>query len=156
MRRKDREIKDYKKILEIVSACDCCRIGLADQEGAYIVPLNFGYEDQNGTLILYFHGAGEGRKIDLIREQNHACFEMDTNHKLVEKESGCAYSYLFQSVMGRGKIELLQDSGEKIYGLERVMEHYSGKTDWTFPEKMVNGMAVIKLTVTELSCKEHK
>ena len=52
--------------------------------------------------------------------------------------------------------ELLQDSDEKIHGLKRVMEHYSDKTEWTFPEKMVNGTAVIKLTVTELSCKEHK
>ena len=156
MRRKDREIVDYKKILEIVNACDCCRIGLVVWVGDYIVALNFGFEYQNGTLILYFHGAGEGRKIDLIREGNHASFEMDTNHKLIEKDSGCAYSYLFQSVMGRGRIELLQDSDEKIHGLKRVMEHYSDKTEWTFPEKMMNGTAVIKLTVTELSCKEHK
>ena len=156
MRRKDREITDNRKILEIVNACGCCRIGLVDQDGAYIVPLNFGFEEQKGTLILYFHGAGEGKKIDLIRRQETACFEMDTNHELVERESGCAYSYLFQSVMGRGKIEILQDYEEKRHGLERVMEHYSDRTDWAFPEKMVSSMAVMKLTVTELSCKEHK
>lgn len=155
MRRKDREVVDVKKMLEIVDACDCCRLGLVDEEGAYIVPLNFGYENQNGELILYFHSAGEGKKIELVKQQQRVFFEMDTKHGLMEGEAACAYSYLFQSVMGKGKIELLKDYQEKCYGLERVMAHYSDKTDWEFPEKMVNGMAVMKLTVTEWSCKEH-
>ena len=43
MRRKDREITDFNKMLDIMEACDCCRIGLADKSEAYIVPLNFGY-----------------------------------------------------------------------------------------------------------------
>lgn len=155
MRRKDREITDYEKMLEIAERCDCCRIGLVDDEGAYIVPLSFGYENQNGELTLYFHSAGEGKKIELIKQQNRAAFEMDTKHGLVEGKSACAYSYLFQSIMGKGKVELLQNYEEKCHGLELVMRHYSGKTDWSFPEKMVNNMAVIKLTVTEWSCKAH-
>lgn len=155
MRRKDREITDYEKMLEIVAQCDCCRIGLVDDEGAYIVPLSFGYENLNGELTLYFHSAGEGKKIELIKQQNRASFEMDTKHGLVEGKAACAYSYLFQSIMGKGKLELLQNYEEKCHGLELVMAHYSDKTGWTFPEKMVNSMALIKLTVTEWSCKAH-
>ena len=41
MRRKDREVTDFDKMMEILSACDCCRLGLVDENGAYIVPLNF-------------------------------------------------------------------------------------------------------------------
>lgn len=155
MRRKDREVTSYEKMLEVVHGCDCCRIGLVDEDGAYIVPLNFGYEEKDGELVLYFHGAAEGKKIDLIKEQLTASFEMDRKHELVEGKVPCAYSYLFQSVMGRGRIELLQDYQEKVHGLTLVMEHYSDRKDWAFPEKMVNAMAVIKLTVTEWSCKEH-
>lgn len=155
MRRKDREITEYEKMLEVVELCDCCRVGLVDEEGAYIVPLNFGYENLNGELMLYFHGAGEGKKIELIKQQEKAAFEMDTKHELVGVDTACAYSYLFQSIMGRGKIELLQDYEDKCHGLELVMAHYSDKTDWIFPEKMVNHMTVIKLTVTEWSCKAH-
>lgn len=155
MRRKDREVTEYGKMLEIVKACDCCRLGLVDDAGAYIVPLNFGYENREGELNLYFHSAGEGKKIELVKQQNRVSFEMDTKHGLVEGNVPCAYSYLFQSVMGRGEIELLQDYEEKVHGLELVMAHYSDKADWVFPEKMINGMAVMKLTVTEWSCKEH-
>lgn len=155
MRRKDREVTSYEKMLEAVDGCDCCRIGLKDGEGIYIVPLNFGYEDRDGELALYFHGADEGKKMDLIREQEMVSFEMDTKHELVEGNAPCAYSYLFESVMGRGRIEVLQDYQEKVHGLTAVMSHYSDRTDWVFPEKMVEGMAVLRLTVTQWSCKKH-
>ena len=62
MRRKDREITSYDKMLEIMQSCDCCRIGLKDKDGVYILPLNFGYEEKSGKLTLYFHGASEGKK----------------------------------------------------------------------------------------------
>ena len=42
MRRKDREVTDFSRMLEIVQRCDCCRIGLVEDGEAYIVPLNFG------------------------------------------------------------------------------------------------------------------
>lgn len=155
MRRKDREVTDYQKMLGILDACDCCRIGLVDGEEAYIVPLNFGYEEENGQITLYFHGAGEGRKIDLIRKQKLVTFEMDTKHELVEGTTACSYSYLYQSVMGKGRIELIQDHAEKAHGLDVVMSHYSKVGNWEYPEKMLDNMAVLKLTVEEWSCKEH-
>ena len=44
MRRKDREVTDEKKIMEIISQCYCCRLGFIDKGAVYIVPLNFGFE----------------------------------------------------------------------------------------------------------------
>ncbi len=61
MRRKDREVTDQKKIEEIIQACDCCRIGLADDGKAYIVPLSFAYVREGGKGCFYFHGASRGR-----------------------------------------------------------------------------------------------
>lgn len=37
-----------------------------DEEGMYIVPLNFGYTYEEDVLKLYFHSAGEGRKVDAL------------------------------------------------------------------------------------------
>ena len=100
MRRKDREITDYQKILQIVSGCDCCRIGLVDGGEPYIVPLNFGWEVRDGRIVLYFHSAAEGRKIDLIPRQALAAFEVDTSHRLSPGGTSCQFSYLYQCVMG--------------------------------------------------------
>ena len=66
MRRSDREITDEKELLQVISECDVCRLALNDEEVPYILPLNFGEEVSGGRLYLYFHGAAEGRKYDLI------------------------------------------------------------------------------------------
>lgn len=155
MRRKDREVNSKEKMLEILDECDCCRIGLIDDSCPYILPLNFGYEELNGELILYFHGATEGKKIDLIKEQNIAAFEMDRKHELVVGDSACQYSYRYQSIMGKGKIDLVTESIEKIHALKLIMKHYSENREWEFTEEQAKSVAVIRIVVTEWTCKEH-
>lgn len=155
MRRKDREITELSKILEIVRKCDCCRLGLVDGQEAYIVPMNFGYDMIDDNMILYFHCAGKGRKTSLFPQQSVVSFEMDTNHKLVVGETGCGFSYLYQSVMGTGTITILSDKAEKIEGLQKIMEHYTGKSQWKFDERIMNATTVLRLSVKSLSGKAH-
>ena len=80
MRRKDREVTDPGRIADVISRCACCRIGFCDGGEVYIVPLNFGYEIKDNACTFYFHGAKEGRKIDLIHKNPKVGFEMDTGH----------------------------------------------------------------------------
>ena len=75
MRRNDRAVTDPARIREIIDSCTCCRLGLCDEGRAYIVPLDFGYAEQDGRYTFYFHGAAEGRKIDLIRKNGWAAFD---------------------------------------------------------------------------------
>jgi hypothetical protein len=58
VRRKDREITDRAEIEAILNETLVCRIGLADDDGPYIVPLSFGYEDG----AVYIHSAPEASK----------------------------------------------------------------------------------------------
>lgn len=76
MRRNDREITDREKIREIIQKCYCCRLGFNDAGKVYIVPLSFGYEEIGDRRVFYFHGATEGRKIELIRKTHYAAFEL--------------------------------------------------------------------------------
>ena len=113
MRRKDRAVTDPAKINEIMSRCHVCRLGLRDGERVYVVPLNFGLVERDGKQFLYFHGAGEGRKADLIRSTGYACFEMDTGYRLRGGEQACDYTATFQSVIGEGTIAVVEDPAEK-------------------------------------------
>lgn len=155
MRRKDREITEQERIDEIIRACHCCRLGFCDQGKPYIVPLNFGYTKRDGTRVFYFHGAKEGRKIDCIRRSGWAGFEMDTHYKLNESEKACGYSARFRSVIGGGRISIVETAEEKREGLQVIMRHLTGKDQWEFEEKMLEVVCVFKLEVEELSCKEH-
>ena len=157
MRRKDREVLDETKIDEFIKNCNCCRIGFYDKENdnVYIVPLNFGYSNIDNKRVFYLHGAKEGRKINLISKTNKVSFEMDSNHKLIVGKMPCNYSERYQCIMGTGLISFVEENKEKAMALNEIMFQSTGKKDWKFPEAMLNGVAVFKIEVTSLSCKEH-
>lgn len=155
MRRKDREVKDYPEIIKIIDECDCCRLGFVDDKEAYIVPLNFGYETNGSDLTLYFHSANEGRKIDLVSKQERVAFELDCSHKLVEGKEASDYTFLYQCVMGTGKLEIVSGEEEKTHGLSVIMDHYSERKDWRFDSSLLKRVNVLRLSVKELSAKAH-
>ena len=155
MRRKDREITDPEKINEIIRRCHVCRLGLRDGKRVYVVPLNFGLAEREGKQFLYFHGAKEGRKADLIRQGGYACFEMDTGYRLQGGEQACDYTAAFQSVIGEGTVCVVEDPAEKESGLTAVMRQSTGKDRWTYGPAMLEAVCVFRLEVESLTCKEH-
>jgi nitroimidazol reductase NimA-like FMN-containing flavoprotein (pyridoxamine 5'-phosphate oxidase superfamily) len=156
MRRKDREISDTAELLKIIGRNKVCRLGMAENDQPYVVPLNFGYEYTDNTLILYFHGAREGKKIDLLRKNNRACFEIDGGHRLLEGESPWETSYAYESVIGFGPVEFLEAEGEKARGLNQLMKHQTGKDrDYAFDSARLKGVAVYKLTASSFTGKRH-
>ena len=103
MRRKDREVTDKKEIQRILETCKVCRIGLPEEDGVYIVPMNHGYCFEEGKLVLYFHGSREGKKMEMVRTNPAVGIEMDCDHELVEGRLACQHSYHFSSIVGKGK-----------------------------------------------------
>ena len=153
MRRKDREIKEHNEIVEVIRNCDICRLGLVDGEYAYILPLNFGMEqDEEGKVTLYFHSALEGRQTELLKEGLKASFEMDTKHE-IEYDEGRRYcTYYFESVMGRGTIHILNDD-EKFEALKKLMDHYHPGANAYFNTAAIPRTLVYALEVEEMTGK---
>lgn len=154
MRRKDKEITDRKQINAILDNCDCCRIGFCDEGRVYIVPLNFGYSYEDETYTFYFHGAKEGRKIDLIKSSPMVGFELDTNYRVLENELACAFSLGYQSVIGTGRISFVDEMQEKKKALTLIMRHNSEKSDWEFTDSIANSVCIFKVQAEEISCKQ--
>ena len=155
MRRNDRKVTDSVKIEEVIKQCTCCRIGFYNEGEVYIVPLNFGYEIRDNSYIFYFHGASEGRKIELINRNGKASFEMDRKHELVEGHNACSYSYKYQSIIGTAAVEIVENSEEKAHGLSVLMSHYSDNFFGGFQKEMLDSVSVIKIIADKWSCKEH-
>lgn len=156
MRRKDREVSGLVELEEIIRRCDVCRLGLAQDNVPYVVPLNFGYELVNGRLTLYFHCAKEGKKLDILKQNPLACFEMDCGHQLQTGAAACDCTMLYESIIGTGTVEQLQNTEEKKLALTKIMEQYSGKDEYDFPEQMLAVVSVLKLTVAEFSGKRSR
>ena len=108
MRRNDRQITDFIEIVEVIKRCDVCRIAFNDAGYPYMIPLNFGMKMEGEQIILYFHGAGEGKKYELLGRDNRVSFEMDCSHKLVADREGCRCTMGYESVVGRGRMEIVE------------------------------------------------
>ena len=152
MRRHDREITDKNEILEIMDRCDVCRLAFNNGDYPYILPLNFGIEEKHGHIILYFHSAMEGYKTELIKRDNRVSFEMDCKHELkYDDEKGyCTMAY--ESVIGRGRIEVLPDK-EKENALRKIMGHYHQSEDTYFNPAAIPRTLVYMLMIEEMTAK---
>ena len=113
--------------LAILDQCKVCRVALQDKQGLYLVPLNFGYQYEDGHLILYFHSAKSGRKIDAVQENSAVAFEMDCAHRLIEAENPCQYGYAFASIIGNGDALLVENREEKKKSTFVIDEASNGK-----------------------------
>ena len=156
MRRSDREITDKEEIIEIVEKCDVCRIALADNNIPYILPMNYGFEYKGDRLVLYFHGASEGKKHDIISKNPFACFEVDCSHKLIEADEAADYTMEYESVIGNGKISYITEKTEKIKALKLLMKHYAKDKKFTFSDCVVERVTLFKLEVFEFWGKRLK
>lgn len=157
MRRAEREVKDDKKILNILESCKVCRLGMMDEGKIYIVPMNYGYVYEEGKLILYFHGAKEGKKLRLLGENPTVGIEMDCGHELAAGKTACQYSYYYASMIGNGKAEIVMEPKEKSRALEIIMKHQTGEdfTELKSNPRLGQAVEIIRVEVEEFTCKSH-
>ena len=153
MRRADREITDFAEQLNIIKNCDVCRLALNDQPVPYLLPLNFGEEVIDGTLVLYFHGADQGRKYELIAKDPRVSFEMDCKHQLDSTVEAGYCTMHYDSVIGQGILEILPEE-EKAHALTVLVNHYH-REDFPFNPAAIPRTTVLKLTVTALTGKRR-
>ena len=150
MRKTEDEIKDHAEIESIINAAQVCRIGLVDGNLPYIVPMNFGYKDN----CLYFHCATEGKKLDIIRQNDQVCFEMDIEDQIVKAPGSiCSWSSKYRSVIGFGKAFIINIWQEKAKALNIITRHY-GATHHDFSEKDVEKLTIIKIEISSMTGKK--
>ncbi len=153
MRRSDREIKNRDEIIEVMKKCDVCRLAFNDEDYPYILPLNFGMEVQNDQIVLYFHGALEGKKYELMKKDNRVSFEMDCSHRLVTDLSNQSCTMEYESVIGRGIIEYVPD--DKKYDALRILMAQYHKEDFAFNPAVVPKTMAFRLVVEQVTGKRR-
>jgi len=149
MRRKEKQIAEKSDIESVIRNAIVCRIALSDNNLPYIVPVCFGYQENT----IYIHGALEGRKIEILRKNNHVCFEFDIDTEIIEGKSACDWGVKYRSVIGFGKAFFLEDPEDKRKALGIIMNQYSNQS-FHFPDKSLSKTAVIKIEIESMTGKE--
>lgn len=150
MRRTDKEILDKEIISQILEKSQICRLGLVENNEAYIVPVNYAYHDG----IIYIHSAPEGRKIRLIRECNLVSFETELYLEIIKKDIPCQWSANYRSVMGKGIITIENDPKAKKHGMDLIMKKYGAETEPDYEESSLSRMVLLKLEIISVTGKQ--
>jgi len=151
MRRTDREIKSYEEILDVLNRADTIRLGIHDSPFPYVVPLSFGFEDCDGQVCIYIHGAAEGLKHTLLDKNSNVCVEASIFHKYVETKMGLTTRY--ESVIGFGTAEVICGD-EAIKGLDLICSH-CGYHGYTYDTSGLSRMRMYKITLSSITGKRQ-
>lgn len=155
MRRNDRAVEDFSGQLHILKQCKILRLAMQDDQGLYLVPLNFGYTLADEALHFYIHSAQEGRKVAAMTPGCPVAFELDCQFRLQEADSPCKYSCRYASLTGTGHAAPVTDPAEKALGLSAIMRQQTGQ-DFTFTEAQTQAVAVFRIDVEQMTGKQKQ
>ena len=153
MRRKEREVAEMAEIFDILSRCDTVRIGIRGDKFPYVVPVTPAVELADGKAVVYFHCAKEGRKLDLLRAHPEVCVEGDIFIRIEKTAHGITTRY--ESVIGFGRCEFLEDEGEILRVLRLLTDQY-GYPGYALEDcKSLSHVLVGKIVLDEITGKRN-
>lgn len=161
MRRSEFDIKNHEALLELLASCEYGTLCLSDEKTPYGVPLNFAWWEEG----IVFHGAKEGKKVELITRNPKAYFSVVKPYAFIPSHfshttSACPATQFFASVSLEGEVSVLENSAEKAKGLNALIQklqpegHYETISE-TNPiyTKMLEATAVFYLKAKQTSFK---
>ena len=159
MRRQDREIKDPSIILDIIHSLPFGHLAMNDAGKPYGVTVNYLSElDADRNAVLFFHGAKEGRKAEILARDPHVYFfaERDDGPKVIVRPNGTkSVTNLYVSVAGEGVMELVEGAAEKRRVLLAMANAFSDEPFESLPDAVVEMTAVWKLVLNSVTGKSN-
>ncbi len=155
MRRKDREVTDFDSIVRIIDKCDVLRLGLADGDYPYIVPVNFSYTVEGEQICFYIHGAMAGRKYALMQKNPVCSFELDYNLGFKPMPEQRDITTRYACVMGEARIEFVEGEEKQHVVEDIIMNRYELTRGFPYRTESLPHTAIIRLVVTDISAKSN-
>ncbi|AFL68110.1 pyridoxamine 5'-phosphate oxidase family protein [Sulfurospirillum barnesii] len=146
---------------EILQSCEYGILSLSVDNLPYGVPLNFVWHKE----ALYYHGADEGRKVELIHANANASFSVVKPLSLIPSHfsntrSACPATQFFLSLILEGKIEWVPCMDEKAEALNALMQKLQPEGGYdmidaknAMYQKMLSTLGVYKLMPSAISFK---
>lgn len=154
MTRREREVTDLGIIRTILEGGKYLHLALVDEGMPYVLPMNYGFELEGGRLTIYLHCANAGYKLDVIAKNPVCAFALESDVVPFEGKLPCQYGNAYSSVMGRGTVAVVADVEEKKKAMSVLMKTQTGK-DFSFDDKLVSIVKVLKITVSEFTAKRR-
>lgn len=153
MLKKDREITDSAEIERILKEGEIISVAMSHGDQPYVLPFNYGF--LNG--LIYIHSAKKGFKLEVLAKNPKVSFNVITNVQLLPANQPKDCSVAYSSVVGFGRVRIVDDPVEKLAALEAIMVQYYPKDDaWDYPEKVVAACTVWCVEIEHLTGKRKR
>lgn len=149
MRRKEKEIAVHEELRNILRKAEYCTLSFPNGAFPCLIPISCGYDDG----FLYFHGASEGEKMRFVYDGAPVSFSVVMDQRLIRYEDPARWTMRYRSVIGRGRIEILETAGEKSRGLDILLRHYGGEPPEQYQPAMLSKMLVFRIRILSLTGK---
>jgi len=116
IRRKEKEISDVEEIKDIISAAKYITIAMCRDNEPYLVTLSHGFDRESD--LIYFHCAKEGKKMDILKENNNIWGEALLDYGY--QEGAC--DHLYATAQFNGRVSFLSDMEEKSRALVNMIK----------------------------------
>jgi len=116
LRRKDKEITDFGEMIENLKTAKYVTLAMCLKDEPYIVTLSHGYDQERNCI--YFHCAGEGKKIDILKANSLVWGQALNDRGYVQG----ACDHLYSTTQFRGRVTFVEDVIEKEHALHVLIE----------------------------------
>ena len=154
MTKRERQVTDPGQIRDILDKGKVLHLGLSVNDEPYVVPMNYGYTYEGDKLVIYLHSAVRGKKLDMLAVNPRVFFAIDCDLAPFAGKLPCQYGMVYSSIMGKGTATIVEDVQEKMQAMTVLMKTQTGK-DFTFDEKLVSIVAVIRIDVEDYTAKHR-
>jgi hypothetical protein len=121
MRRAEKEVVDRVAMDTILASARILFLAIPDEPAPYVLPVCFGIDHDT----LYVHSARVGRKIELLQRHPIVGFSACTEMEIIAGDSACDFTSTAQSVIGTGRVRIVEREEERRRGLDSIMRHYA-------------------------------
>ena len=116
IRRKDKEITDFSEMKEIIKTAQYVTLAMCLNDEPYLVSLSHGYDQERNCI--YFHCAGEGKKINILLANNVVWGQALNDRGYVQG----ACDHLYSTTHFKGRVTFVEEVIEKEHALRVLIE----------------------------------
>ncbi len=152
LRRKEKAIENTDDLVHILESCKYITVAMCQSNEPYLVTLSHGYDRERNCL--YFHCAKDGKKIDILNENNLVWGQALLDNGYVQG----ACDHLYATAQFRGRVVFLDDLEEKKYALDVMIKGLEDDPqkvgEAQLSEKSIQGVQIGRIDIEYMSGKK--
>ena len=152
IRRKEKAIESTDEMVYIIKEAKYITIAMCKDNTPYLATLSHGYDDSKKCI--YFHCARDGKKIDILQENNLVWGQAVKDLGYVTGKC----DHLFATTQFMGRVQFIKDMSEKRHALTTMVNDLEPDpqkvVDDQFTEKSIARVNIGRIDIEYMSGKK--